>query len=221
MGLTELKVGARRLVGDRSVRRIKARRLQLLERVPGRRSPATGLNGLDLAIIPLVAESSSRTFLEFGANDGLQQSNTYVLERDHGWRGVLVEPLVGLARECEMNRPLSQVVCAAVSRPDVAGTLLRFDDADLMTRQGSGSDHAVAVTMSTLIDEFLDGEVGLAVVDVEGFELDALAGLDLSRHRPEFLLVETAQLGAVTELLGDGYAPPQQLTYHDYLFARR
>ena len=31
-------------------------------------------------------------FIELGANDGLRQSNTYYLEKNLGWRGILIEP---------------------------------------------------------------------------------------------------------------------------------
>ena len=33
-----------------------------------------------------------RTFVELGANDGVTFSNSYLLERCHGWRGVCIEP---------------------------------------------------------------------------------------------------------------------------------
>ena len=219
MTVGEVKAATRRMFGDHRVRRIKARRLRLLERIPGVPNPMTGLDGLDRKLIPLVS-AASPTFLEFGANDGLQQSNTYVLERDHGWSGVLVEPVLDFAAECARNRPLADVICAAVGRPERAGHLMQFDDQDLMTRQGSGRHHAVAVTMSSLLDAMLDGDVGLVVIDVEGFELDALAGLDLGRHRPEFMLIETSAPAEVASLLDGSYGAPTQLSHHDFLFAR-
>ena len=138
MAATELKAAARHVLSDRRVRRIKANRLKLLELLPGVPNPTTGLEGLDRKVIPLLS-AASPTFLEFGANDGLQQSNTYVLERDHGWRGILVEPLVELAAECSRNRPRATVICGAVGRPDDVGRLMEFDDQDLMTSQGAAS----------------------------------------------------------------------------------
>ena len=58
-------------------------------------------------------------FVEAGANDGYHQSNTYRLERVHGWRGVLVEPVPSLYRAARRERPAAQVFnCALVAPAD-------------------------------------------------------------------------------------------------------
>jgi hypothetical protein len=217
--MTSAKVRTRSALSDRRVRRIKVRRLRVAERLGIERLAMPGLQGLDRRLIERVRNARNHTFIEFGANDGIQQSNTYVLERDHGWTGVLVEPVAQLAAECGVNRPQAVSVCAAVVEPSAAGTALAFDYFDLMTKRSeSGSWRAVGITLSTLLDELLGGTVGLVVIDVEGGELRALEGLDLSRHRPEFFLVETANPDLVSSYLGDAYGEPLPLSYHDYLF---
>lgn len=219
--IAAVKGRARTVFGDRRVRRLKVWRLRLAERLGVDRYRMPGLEGLDERLIERVRGARSKHFIEFGANDGVQQSNSYALERDHGWTGVLVEPVASLAAECAANRPHAAVVCAAVVADADAGRCVRLSYDDLMTsRSDGGGELAIGVTLSDLVD-LLEGQVGLVVVDVEGGELDALAGLDLSRHRPEFILVETAQLDAVRSLLGDAYEPPEPLSYHDYLFAAR
>lgn len=45
------------------------------------------------------------TFVEFGARDGIQHSNTLLLERQLGWRGVLVEADENEYRSLQQNRP--------------------------------------------------------------------------------------------------------------------
>jgi hypothetical protein len=60
--------------------------------------------------------------------------------------------------------------------------------------------------------------VTLFSLDVEGFEVDVLKGLDLSRHRPDFILVETRGINEVTLALSSHYDLIAKLSHHDYLF---
>ena len=54
-------------------------------------------------------------FVEAGANDGYDQSNTYWLAKAKGWRGVLVEPVPTLDDDAVEERPESRVYnCALV-----------------------------------------------------------------------------------------------------------
>ena len=39
-------------------------------------------------------------YVELGANNGYDQSNSYYFELKKGWRGVLVEPLINKYKEC-------------------------------------------------------------------------------------------------------------------------
>ena len=50
--------------------------------------PYASLNALDRKIEKYLPRSG--VFIEAGANDGLNQSNTLFLARKHGWSGILV-----------------------------------------------------------------------------------------------------------------------------------
>ncbi len=184
-------------------------------------------------------------FVEAGGNDGYTQSNTYALERRHGWRGVLVEPVPELARACTRERPGSYVVRAALVAlgfPD-SEVSLRFGG--LMTVVVGGRDaddewvaaaHAVgqeepphefvapARTLSSILDEVRAPEVDLLSLDVEGYEAQALAGLDLERHAPRFVLVEMRDAevdrGPIEAILGERYIDVDALSPFDILYAR-
>ena len=54
------------------------------------------------------------TFLEMGGGDGLQESNTVLLEACLGWRGVLIEPNPRLKRTICSNRPWALAYSLAV-----------------------------------------------------------------------------------------------------------
>ena len=59
-------------------------------------SKSRGLNGLDLRMLDHM-DRRGGFFIEAGANDGLNQNNTYILEHAFGWRGMLIEPMPVLA----------------------------------------------------------------------------------------------------------------------------
>ena len=214
-----IKRSVRNACGDHRVRRIKALRTQLSSRFnvgPWRRP---GLNGLDTRLADCLEWTESGTFIELGANDGLQQSNSFMLERELGWRGVLIEGIPELAAEALRNRPEATVVCAAVTVASNAG-VIAMNDIDLVSSI-SGSEGTVWVattTLSSVIDKVSKGEApDLLSIDVEGFEMDVLQGLDLSRHRPRWILVETKHNDAVNNALA-GYALQSRLSHHDYLY---
>jgi len=184
-------------------------------------------------------------FVEAGANDGYQQSNTYSLERIHGWRGVLVEPVPDLHREAVLERPGARVfncalVAAGYTEPEVT---LRYGG--LMTVVGGSREddrewvaaaHAVAQeerehefsvparTLSSLLDEVGAPHVDLLSLDVEGYEPQVLAGLDLERHAPRYVLVEIRDgetgTGPIEAVLGDRYVRFRDLSPYDVLYAR-
>jgi FkbM family methyltransferase len=184
-------------------------------------------------------------FVEAGGNDGYTQSNTYAFERRHGWRGVLVEPVPELARACALERPGSRVVRAALVALGfgVSEVSLRFGG--LMTVVVGGRDaddewvaaaHAVgqeepphefaapARTLTSILDEVGAPEVDLLSLDVEGYEAQALAGLDLERHAPRFVLVEMRDTetdrGPIDAILGERYIDIDALSPFDILYAR-
>ena len=184
-------------------------------------------------------------FVEAGGNDGYTQSNTYALERRHGWRGVLVEPVPELARACARERPASRVVRAALVPEGFADAEVGLRFGGLMTvvvgaREGDdewvAAAHAVgqeepphdfrapARTLSSILDEVQAPEVDLLSLDVEGYEAEVLAGLDLERHAPRFVLVEMRDIdgerGAIDAILGERYIDVDALSPFDVLYAR-
>jgi FkbM family methyltransferase len=184
-------------------------------------------------------------FVEAGANDGYEQSNTYSLERIHGWRGVLVEPVPELARAAERERDASQVFNCALTEVERPGATVRLLYGGLMTVVAGGraddSDwvaqaHALpqeeqqhefdvpARTLSSVLDEAGVPEIDLLSLDVEGYEPTVLRGLDFDRHSPRLLLVEArgevARL-AVEEVLGRRYRLLEELSPFDLLYGRK
>lgn len=184
-------------------------------------------------------------FIECGANDGFKQSNTYYLEKFRGWSGLLIEPIPDLYRKCVRERSASSCINIALVAPDHLGDSIVMTPAGLMSvAAGAFRDDAVArnhireglriqriephapikvaaTTLSRLLDDLhITRHIDFFSLDVEGFEVDVLRGLDLERHRPNFILVETRDLDSVTAILTPSYKMVEQMTHHDYLFHR-
>jgi FkbM family methyltransferase len=187
------------------------------------------------------------TFVEAGAFDGFEQSNTYYLERFRGWRGVLVEPVPELFALAARERPDSQVFNCALVAPEDEGRPVEMHfgglvsvvkgawpdpDADRAHAEtgsmGGWSDvydlSSPGRTLSAVLDEAGVGEIDLMSLDVEGFEVPVLRGLDLDCHAPALLLVEMREMATmrpgVEAVLGERYAAVEPLSPFDLLYRR-
>ena len=73
-------------------------------------------------LFALLLPGQGRVFVDIGARDGVVISNTYLLERQFGWRGLCIEPHPGLFQSAtallNMVIPLPEAV-AAVDRVPV------------------------------------------------------------------------------------------------------
>ncbi|MGO9960303.1 MAG: FkbM family methyltransferase, partial [Solirubrobacteraceae bacterium] len=161
--------------------------------------------------------------------------------RHRGWSGVLIEAIPELAALCRRRRPRSYVASCALVSPDHAGETIEVQFGDLMSTVGEDGAHAAgglagvgrrgysttvpARTLSSVIDDASVASIDVIVLDVEGHELDVLAGLDMERHTPRYLLIETleraAQQPALDRLLAKRYELAEALSDFDLLYRRR
>jgi FkbM family methyltransferase len=189
-------------------------------------------------------------FVEAGANDGIEQSNTYYLEKFRGWIGLLIEPEPTLAAACQRNRR-ARVAQAALVATEQPGATVELHFAGLMsTLDGAlgGAEATVrhvqiglkvqpeiagtrrvrvpARTLSALLDEAgMVRPVDLLSLDVEGAEPEALRGIDYSRHAPRFICVEVRDDAAIAAVLEPRYRVVEVLsdlsTHRDLLYSLR
>jgi FkbM family methyltransferase len=199
-----------------------------------------GLAGLDKKLEPHI-DFDNGIFVEAGANDGQTQSNTAYFARHRGWRGLLVEPIPELAARCRAARPESVVENCALVATGADGQTVPMTYCGLMSMVDGGwgdpeAERAHVETgrqiqslttyhvdvparsLSALLDKHKMSHIDLLSLDVEGFERQALEGLDLTRHRPRFILVEARFRDEIDDLLLPCYEVIAELSHHDVLY---
>jgi hypothetical protein len=85
---------------------------------------------------------------------------------------------------------------------------------------------ALAKPLTTLLDENdIHDEIDLLVLDVEGFEINVLKGIDFGRHAPKYICAEVWSDDEISDFLSRrGYATLSVLSdqgeHRDVLFAK-
>ena len=83
----------------------------------------------------------------------------------------------------------------------------------------SYSVKVVARTLESILDDLkLPIKIGFLSLDVEGYELEVLKGLNLKKYQPTYILVEARNFNDINDYLTKEYELVEQMTYHDYLF---
>lgn len=128
-------------------------------------------------------------FVEFGAGDGVTFSNTYWLEKNRWWKGLLCEPD---PRHVIRDRPGCIVERCFVGRPGEVEFQLHPTDPFLSgtTRPSAETRTIPSVPLSELLQRHRVERVDFISLDTEGTELDAWASLDLERWRPRIAIFE-------------------------------
>ncbi len=165
-------------------------------------------------------------FVEIGARDGGRDSFTLYLEKALGWKGILIEPWPHLFHKCRKSRKRSQVLNVAVvdhwlkeSFIEVRGTPPKASIKKTIRKESSErlsgkpieapfkrpKQERVSYVTTDLAHDILkraefDPDFDLLVLNLQGYENNALEGLDFNVHRPLFIL---AKVGTNTRRLSN------------------
>ncbi len=120
-------------------------------------------------------------FVDVGAYDGIESSNTYFLEQ-RGWNGICVEANPTVAEILKKNRRLA--VSTAVAEFDGS---LRFSG----DKVNDGGELIMCNKLTTILDDiFAPKEIDYLSIDVEGYELNVLKGMDFKKYCVKYITIE-------------------------------
>ena len=130
-------------------------------------------------------------FVEVGAFQPVALSQTWELER-RGWDGLLIEPVPEHAQNLRRERR-ARVLEVACGTPEQHGATMPIHVAGGQSsfRFGRGPTRDVrVVTLDSVLADAGAPHVDFLSIDVEGAELDVLAGFSFDRYRPGLVLLE-------------------------------
>jgi FkbM family methyltransferase len=153
-------------------------------------------------------------FLEIGASDGLTHSNTWLLEKQYGWQGILAEPNPVHHQRLMSERSASITTKCIASRSDMLVDFLLVTDPFLATISGYGQDDvhspvrsgAPMISIPTLSPADLLSEmrapplIDYLSLDTEGSELDILRAFPFDAYTVKLVTVEHNMTKAREEL---------------------
>jgi FkbM family methyltransferase len=160
----------------------------------------------DLYVLHKLRGKTKGYFVEFGATNGVDISNTFLLEQSFGWTGILAEPSplwhpslftnrnCIIETKCVWNKSGEQLqFLVSQSSPELA-TIDSFRDCD--RHKSARSQDASLVSVETIsLNDLLSSHSAPQMfdylsVDTEGSEFDILSGFDFTAHTPVIISVE-------------------------------
>ena len=153
--------------------------------------------GQDLEVLNVYNNKSNGFFIEVGASDGIELSNTYLLETKYNWRGICCEPIPAKFEKLVINRPKATCIKDAVY--STSGLTLTFDISNYYSLLSGISEHidahkksvdqnkqTINVQTISLLDVLDKANAPSFIeymsLDTEGSEFEILKNFDFSKY---------------------------------------
>jgi len=153
--------------------------------------------GQDLKVIEFYNNKKNGFFIEIGASNGIELSNTYLLETQYDWKGICCEPVPGKFEQLKKNRPNS--ICIKEAVYNQSGNICTFDIAhhyDLLSGISENIDAhkhlvdknktSIQVQTISLLDVLKNANAPSFIeymsLDTEGSEFEIIKNFDFEKY---------------------------------------
>jgi FkbM family methyltransferase len=150
----------------------------------------------DLLVIYLENFKKGGYFVEFGAGNGIDLSNTYLLETEFEWLGILAEPALCWHSQLKLNRQVHiDKKCVWSKSGDYLefnetlipefSTVSSFSDSDTHggARKNGKSYTVETISLNDLLEKYMaPRHIDYLSLDTEGSEYEILRALDFEKY---------------------------------------
>jgi FkbM family methyltransferase len=152
--------------------------------------------GQELEVLKVFKNKTDGFFIEIGASDGINLSNTYLLETQYNWKGICVEPIPDKFELLCKNRPNSSCSDKAVynesNKPiifDIANNDTLFSgiskhiDHVAMVNSNKTQIIVHTISLNDLLEQFnAPSFIEYLSLDTEGSELEILKSFNFQKY---------------------------------------
>jgi FkbM family methyltransferase len=188
----------------------------------------------DLAAYMFFRGKKEGFYVDIGANDGVDGSNSLVFER-LGWNGFCVEPHPEVYQTLKINRQCDAYEVALTDREGETIEFAMFDGSNTQSKY-SGTDingvkarsgrlrykqiQVKTSTFNTLMGHYPGiNYIDFISIDVEGGELSVLKTIDFTRYSFGLMMIEDNSGGLVSFMKNNGYRVLGKIV-RDYMFVK-
>lgn len=154
----------------------------------------------DLFVLSVLNFKQNGFFVEFGAANGKHLSNTYLLEKEFNWKGILAEPAHSyhdsilknrdcfFEKDCVWNKSNEQI---KFLEHGLLSTIEEFQDSDQHIRNSDTFYSVNTISLNDLLKKYnAPKEIDYLSIDTEGSEYDILNAFDFDSYKFKVITVE-------------------------------
>ena len=162
---------------------------------------------MDLFVLLNLNFKKNGYFVEFGGGNGVINSNTYLMEKEFGWTGILSEPGKVYYPDIINNRTCHIEKLCLWSESDVELTLVEapkkidsgmssiiefaYDDKFAYVRKKGIKYKVKSITLLDLLKKYnAPSAIDYMSIDIEGSEYEVLKKFDFSKYKFNFITCE-------------------------------
>jgi FkbM family methyltransferase len=160
----------------------------------------------DLFVLILKNFKTNGIFVEFGVCDGIFLSNSFILEKEYNWSGVVCEPLKSFQTELAQNRNCAIDHRAVYSSSNLTvefreilgneelsgiGSSFLEDNCEIIRNENYISYDVETISLTDLLEYYnIPTSIDFISIDTEGSEFDILSNFNFDKYAVDIFTVE-------------------------------
>jgi FkbM family methyltransferase len=158
----------------------------------------------DLMVLSSLNFKTDGFFIEFGATNGIDLSNSFLLEANYGWKGILAEPAKiwhssltknrtsHIEFDCVWIKSNEALVFNEVSEPEISTISLYNELDEHAEKRKLGLSYQVnTISLDDLLKKYeAPYEIDFLSIDTEGSEYEILNSFDFSSYNIKIICCE-------------------------------